>query len=221
MRVSNPPTNPELLDALSDEFVRSGYDLKHLVRLIATSQAYGRSSQPNAFNANDRQNYARFYPRRLPAEVLLDAIDSVTGADEKFNGLPDSLRAVQLPDEGFGSYFLEVFGRPKRESVCECERTAEPSLSQRLHLLNSGEIETKISGGTRAASLADAKNDPRPDDAKITELYRLAFGRSPTDDERAVCLAHLARARDRGQLRQGYEDLIWTLINTQEFLFNR
>ncbi len=221
MRVSNPATNPELLDALSADFVRSGYDLKHLVRLIATSKAYDRSSLPQEANALDHQNYARFYPRRLPAEVLLDAIDSVTGATENFNGLPKGFRAVQLPDEGFGSYFLEVFGRPKRESVCECERTAEANLSQRLHLLNSGEIESKVTGGGRAARLADETKDPRSDTQKIEELYRLCYGRLPTVDERDLCLAHLAKARSHGTPRQGFEDLIWALINSKEFLFNR
>lgn len=223
MRVSNPPANPELLDALAAEFVRSGYDLKALVRLIATSRAYGRSSLPDPRGANaiDRQNFARFYPRRLPAEVLLDAVGAVTGARERFNGLPAGLRAVQLPDEGFGSEFLEVFGSPRRESVCECERTAEPSLSQRLHLLNSEQVESKVTGGTRAASYADERADPRPDAEKVAELYRLAYARAPTDDERDVCLAHLARARERGGLKQGYEDLVWTLVNSKEFLFNR
>jgi hypothetical protein len=217
LRISNPPTDPELLDALASVFVRSGYDLKALVRLIATSQTYGRSSLPNAFNSRDTQSYARFYPRRLPAEVLLDAIDRVTGATEQFGGLPQGFRAVQLPTEQDGSYFLEVFGRPKRESVCECERTDEANLAQRLHLLNSPEVESKVAGN-RAAKYAE---DQRPDAAKVEELYRLAFARLPTDEERAVCLQHLDRARGREQLAQGYSDLIWTLINAKEFLFNR
>src|SRR5262249_48443537 len=152
LRVSNPASNPELLDALADDFVKSGYDLKHLVRLIATSKAYDRSSLPNEFNASDRQNFARYYPRRLPAEVLLDALNEVAGTAEKFAGLPKGFRAAQLPDDGFNSYFLDVFGRPKRESVCECERVAEPNLSQRLHLLNSGEMESKIGDGSGRAA---------------------------------------------------------------------
>lgn len=221
MRVSNPPTNGELLDALAAEFVRTGYDLKALVRLIATSDAYARSSVANENNARDRQNFARFYPRRLPAEVLLDAIDAVTDSAEDYAGLPKGFRAVQLPDEGFGSYFLEVFGRPKRESVCECERTAEPSLAQRLHLLNSDEIEAKV-GGPRAAEMAKAaESAPEKDAMNVEQLYALCFSRVPDDDERAACLAHLTKARAHGNLKQGYEDLIWTLINSNEFLFNR
>ena len=218
MRVTNPPTNPELLDTLARELVTSGYDLKHLIQLIATSQAYGRSSLPNEWNAGDRQNHARFYPRRLPAEVLLDAIDQVTGARESYAGMPADFRAVQLPDEGFGSYFLEVFGRPKRESVCECERTSEPSLAQRLHLLNSDEIESKVAGA-RAEEFA--KSPPENDAGNITTLYQLCLARNPNEEERNTCLAHLAKARAHNTTKAGYEDLIWTLINSNEFLFNQ
>jgi hypothetical protein len=220
LRVSNPASNPELLDALADDFVKSGYDLRHLVRLIATSKAYDRSSLPNEFNASDRQNFARYYPRRLPAEVLLDALNEVAGTAEKFAGLPKGFRAAQLPDDGFNSYFLDVFGRPKRESVCECERVAEPNLSQRLHLLNSGEMESKIGDGSgRAAKWA--ADEKRPDAEKFDELYRLCFSRPPIADESEVCLAHLAKRRAEGKAKQGFEDLVWTLLNSKDFMFNR
>jgi len=219
MRASNPPSNPELLDALADDFVRDGYDLKRLVRTIATCRAYGRSSRPNDSNRDDRRNFARFYPRRLPAEVLLDAVDVVAGAREKFDGLPAESRATQLPDDGFASYFLDVFGRPRRESVCECERLAEANLSQTLHLLNSDEVQNKLAVDKgRAVALAD---DKRPDADKVEELYRLALARKPTDEERGECLAFLGRRRASGRARSGYEDLIWTLVNTKEFLFNQ
>ncbi len=219
MRATNPPSNPELLDALADDFVRTGYDLRRLVRTIATSRAYGRSSRADGSNRDDRRNFARFYPRRLPAEVLLDAIDTVAGAREEFAGLPPGSRAAQLPDDGFASYFLDVFGRPRRESVCECERPAEANLSQTLHLLNSDEVQGKLAApGGRAASLAV---DARPEAEKVEHLYRLALARRPTDDERAECLAFLARRRESGRAKQGYEDLIWTLVNTKEFLFNQ
>ena len=219
MRVSNPPSNPELLDALADDFVKSGYDLKRLVRTIATSRAYDRSSQPNPSNESDRRNFARFYARRLPAEVLLDAVGVLTGSREKFANLPASFLATQLPDDGFTSYFLDVFGRPKRESVCECERSTEANLSQTLHLLNSDDINGKLTPDTaRASSLAV---DVRPDADKMEELYRVALARKPTDEERGECVAFLEKRKAAGQLRQGYEDLIWTLINTKEFLFNQ
>lgn len=217
MRVSNPPSNPELLDLLADSFVTSGYDLKALVRRIATSKAYDRSSLPNAANEKDRRNFARFYAKRLPAEVLLDALNLVAGVREPFDGLPTSFRAAQLPDDGFDSEFLTVFGRPKRESVCECERSSEANLSQTLHLLNSPELQMKLGHGTgRATKWA---GDKRPDAEKVEELYRVAFSRPPTDEERAVCLAHLERRRAEKKLKQGYEDLIWAVVNSKEFLF--
>jgi hypothetical protein len=219
MRVSNPPSNPELLDALADDFVKHGYDLKRLVRTIATSRAYDRSSQPNPSNEAERRNFARFYARRLSAEVLLDAVGVVTGSPEKFASLPPSFLATQLPDDGFASYFLDIFGRPKRESVCECERSTEANLSQTLHLLNSDDINGKLTPDTaRAATLA---KDGRGEAEKVDELYRLALARRPTDDERGECVAFLEKRKAAGQLRQGFEDLIWTLLNTKEFLFNR
>lgn len=219
MRASNPPSNPELLDFLAADFIRHDYDLKQLLRLMATSRAYDRSSLPVPENERDRQNFARYAPRRLPAEVLLDAIGTVTGSPEVFAGLPRGFRATQLPDDGFASTLLETFGRPKRESVCECERSTEPSLSQSLLLLNSPALQRQLSADAgRAALLA---NDPRPDRDKVTLLYRVALSRVPSDAEQAVCLAHLDRLRSEGRVRQAYEDLIWTLINTKEFLFNQ
>ncbi len=217
MRVSNPPSNPELLDALADSFVRSGYDLKALVRLIATSKTYDRSSLPGATNERDRRNFARFYPKRLPAEVLLDALNLVAGVREPFSGLPTAFRATQLPDDGFDSEFLTIFGRPKRESVCECERSSEANLSQTLHLLNSSELQMKLGHGAgRAAKwVADKRADPE----KVDELYRAALSRPPTTDEREVCLAHLEKRRAEKKLKQGYEDLIWAVVNSKEFLF--
>jgi hypothetical protein len=218
LRVSNPPSNPELLDALSVDFIAHGFDLKHLVRTIVTSRVYERSSLPTPSNRDDRQNFARYYPRRLPAEVLLDAIGTLTGRPETFDGLPKSFRATQLPDEGFLSPFLTAFGRPKRESVCECERSPEANLSQGLLLLNSPELQRQLaaSGGRASTWAANA----RPDSANLEELYRLAFSRPPTRDERDICLTHLARRREQGRLKEGYEDLIWTVVNTKEFLFN-
>jgi hypothetical protein len=217
MRVSNPPSNPELLDALADSFVRSGYDLKALVRLIATSKAYDRSSLPNATNERDRRNFARFYAKRLPAEVLLDALNLVAGVREPFDGLPPSFRAAQLPDDGFDSEFLTIFGRPKRESVCECERSSEANLSQTLHLLNSSELQGKLGHGKGRA--AKWVGDKRPGAEKVDELYRVALSRPPTADEREVCLAHLKKRQAEKKLRQGYEDLIWAVVNSKEFLF--
>src|SRR6476659_7046050 len=166
MRVTNPPSNPELLDALAQNLVENKFSLKALVKTICKSRTYQLSAVPNEFNQHDRQAYARYYPKRLAAEVLLDSVNQVTASPSQFNGLPKDryapARAIQLPDESFQSYFLDVFGRPQRISACECERVSEANLAQALHLLNSSEIQGKLARqGGRADALASAK-DPRP-----------------------------------------------------------
>ena len=221
MRETNPPTNPELLDALAKHFVASSYNLKELVRTIARSTAYQLSSVPNEHNAVDKQNFSRYYPRRLPAEALLDAINVVTKSDNKFEGLPRGTRAMQLPDNAFNAstYFLTVFGRPDSSTSCECERSQDASLAQSLHLLNSKDVQEKISHDKGAAALlaADAKTS---DDEKVKQLYLAAFSRQPNESEIAVAKGHLERAKDDKAKRQAYEDMVWALINTKEFLFN-
>jgi hypothetical protein len=217
MRLTNPPSNPELLDALAADFVASRFDLKHLVRTLCTSRVYGLSSLPNDSNAQDRQSFARHYPKRLPAEVLLDAISLVSGAPTKFDGLPESTRAIDLPDEGVGSSFLDTFGRPRRDSACECERVADASLGQSLLLINSNELQSKLaSRGSRAESLAQ---DPRPDNDKVADLFWTAFGRAPTSSEAAAALDYLGRHADGRPA--AYQDIIWALLNAKEFQFNR
>ncbi len=216
MRVTNPATNPELLDALGQHFVSSGFDLKDLIRTICRSQVYQLSSEPNDYNSHDKQNFSRYYPKRLAAEVLLDGIDQVTSAKTAFGGLPADTRAVQLPDNSFNSYFLTVFGKPEGTSACECERSSEANLAQSLHLLNSGEVQGKLSsGGGRAAALvADKTHTP---EEKIREIYLLVYSRPPQSDEVAVAVGHLSKAKDE---KAAYEDILWALINTKEFLFN-
>ncbi|MGD9722600.1 MAG: DUF1549 domain-containing protein [Pirellulales bacterium] len=216
MRVTNPATNQELLAALSKHFIDSKFDLKNLVRTICTSQAYQLDSLPNDYNVNDKQNYSRYYPKRLPAEVLLDAIDAVTSSKSNFGGVPQGVRAVQLPDNGFNSYFLTVFGRPESASACECERSSEANLAQSLHLLNSSEVQGKLSAGEgRAALLAGDKERSR--EAKVREIYLRVYSREPAADEAAVALEHLSKAKDE---KSAYEDILWALVNTKEFLFN-
>jgi hypothetical protein len=217
MRVTNPPSNPQLLDALAHDFVEHSFDLKHLIRTITNSATYQLAAEPNDWNQDDKQNFSRFYPRRLNAEVLLDAIDQVTGAKSTFSGVPAGWRAVQLPDSGFNSYFLTVFGRPEASSACECERSSDANLAQSLHLLNSSEIQEKLTAASgHAARLA--KDSSRPHDQRVRELYLLAFSRPPTPDETAVALAHIEKHTANPQ--QAYEDIVWALINTKEFLFN-
>jgi hypothetical protein len=229
MRVTNPPTNPELLDALAQEFVKSKFDVKHLIRTICSSTTYQLSAMPNKFNKQDKQNFARYMPKRLAAEVLLDAIDQVTDSASTFGALPPGTRAIELPDESQQNYFLTVFGKPKRESACECERSPDANLAQSLHLLNSAEIQGKLTGGNgRAARLAA---DPRPNAEKLKELWLAVFARYPTEAELKNAEEYINKkinalgtdgkktAGDAGK-RQAYEDLLWALINTKEFLFN-
>ena len=221
LRATNPPTNPEMLDALADDLTSHGYSLKHLVRTICTSRVYGLSAEPNEFNALDRQSYARYYPKRLPAEVVFDAVSQVLGSPATFTGLPNDAnaprRAISLPDEAFSSYFLDVFGRPQRISACECERVGEASMAQVLHLLNSEELQARLSRpGARADLLA---RDPRPDTEKVEGLFLLALGRKPSSPQLSRALEHLAR--DPKRKKAAFEDILWGLINTKEFVFNR
>ena len=221
MRETNPPTNPELLDALAQHFVDSGYDLKDLVRTIARSQAYQLSAVPNQHNAVDKQNFSRYYSRRLTAEALLDALNVVTKSENKFDGLPRGTRAMQLPDNSFNAstYFLAIFGRPDASTSCECERSQDASLAQSLHLLNSKEVQDKITDdkGMAAVLAADAKSG---DEDKVKRLYVMALSREPNEKEMSVAKAHLEKGKDDKAKRAAYEDLIWALINTKEFLFN-
>jgi hypothetical protein len=214
MRLTNPASNPDLLDALADDFIQSGFDLKHLVRTLCTSHVYSLSAEPNKSNANDRQNYSRFYPKRLNAEVLLDAIDEVTASKSRFAGVPASTRAVQLPDNAFDSYFLTVFGRPESSSACECERSSDVNLAQCLHLLNSAEVLGKLQGG-RTGTLAGDQQSP---EAGLRQLYLTALSRRPTTEELDALNEYLANHQD--DKKAAYEDIVWALINTKEFLFN-
>lgn len=229
IRDSNPPSNPELMAALEKHFISSGFDLKELVRTIARSHAYQLSSTPNKDNLGDRQNYSRYYPRRLPAEVMLDSIDQLAGTQTDFANLPAGTRAVALPDNSYNrsSPFLRVFGRPENESVCECERMQSSSLAQSLHMINASDIRGKLANANgRAEKLA---RDKRPNDEKIRDMYLAAFARAPRPEELKAALDYLAEPRlnSAGQpvdstkaTRENFQDLLWALINSKEFLFN-
>lgn len=220
MRVTNPPTNPELLDALSQDFVKNGFSLKHLIRTIVNSRTYQLSSTPSETNMADKQNFARYYPRRMSAEILHDAVCQLSDSPAAFGGLPqDKLapkRAIMLPDESYSSYFLDVFGKPQRISACECERVGEANLAQALHLLNSDDIQGKVARvGGRADTLAT--KDKRPDDQKVDDLFLWAFSHKPNKDQKAAALAHIAKHSANKKL--AYENILWALMNSKEFLF--
>jgi hypothetical protein len=217
MRATNPPSNPELLNGLAEHFIANKFDLKGLVKLICQSNTYQLSSLPNDYNLKDKQNFSRYYPKRLTAEVLYDAFHQVTASKQGYGGLPVGTRAVQLPDPSKGPYFLKVFGQPQADTACECERSQEANLAQSLHLLNSSEVQNKIADGSgRAAKLAADKE--RSNEDKINELYRWVYSRQPDSVEMKIATAHLAKHQKDAKV--AWEDIIWALINTKEFLFN-
>ncbi|MFO0901785.1 MAG: DUF1553 domain-containing protein [Pirellulales bacterium] len=214
-RETNPPSNRALLDALARDLVDQRFDLRSLVRTIARSRVYQQSTTTNATNEEDEQNYSRSLLKRLEAEVLLDAVSQATGVPEKFEGLPSGLRAVQLWDSRVDHYFLSLFGRPVRKTVCTCERSDSPSVAQVLHLLNSERVHTKLTheSGT-VARLVRASLDDRQ---LVDELYLGFYSRRPTEAELESALKYLRESEDR---RQAAEDLAWSLLNTLEFAFN-
>ena len=217
LRVTNPPSNPELLDALAQHFIEHKFDLKDLVRTICKSSTYQLSSEPTAHNAGDTQSFSRFYPRRLTAEVLYDSINQVAGVPAGFGGMPQGTTAVQLPDNGFNNYFLQVFGKPEAESACECERSPEANLAQSLHLLNSSDVQGRLQNGAGLAALLAGQPD-RPDAEKADEVYLRAFSRLPSDAERKLVTDHIARANNK---QQAWEDVLWAVFNAKEFQFVR
>jgi hypothetical protein len=215
-RATNPPTNPELLDALAHHLVENKFDGKALIRTITASRVYQLSSRPNATNECDEQNYSRALLRPVEAEVLLDMVCQASGVEEKFPGVPEGTRAVQLWDSRVSHYFLKLFGRPVRATACECERSHGPSVAQVLHVLNSPTIHDKLTheGGTVARLVRDKGEDgPLAD-----ELYLAFFSRLPTEKERQAAIAYLSK--DKTKRREHAEDLAWALMNSLEFLFN-
>lgn len=216
VRDTNPPSNPELLDAMAAFVAAEGFDVKQLIRAITSSRAYQRSSRPNETNERDEQNYSRALFKRISSEVLLDAVCQVTGRPEKFAGAPAGQRAIQLWDSDISHYFLKLFGRPVRKTACECERNSEASIGQVLHLLNSPEIHAKIShaGGAMARIARDVSGDS----AVVEELYLAFYSRFPSARERQTVEGYL---RERAGARpEAIEDLGWSMMNSIEFVFN-
>lgn len=214
IRVSNPPTNPELFQALGDKLAEYKFDFRQLVRDICNSQAYQRSATPNESNRSDTRNYAYATVRRIPAEMMLDCVSQVTNTKEKFRGLPLGARAVQIADGGTSTYFLDTFGRAPRETVCDCEASTDPSLSQALHLLNGSATSGKISQGKVIDELL--KDDATPEQA-LDRLYLRCLSRFPTDAERKELLASIGQAPNP---KEGLEDVFWAVLNSREFVFN-
>ena len=214
LRATNPATNERLLAALEEHLRDVNYDLRAFTRTLLNSRAYQLSSEPNATNAVDFQNFSHALDKALPAEVLRDAISQATGVPEKYPGWPEGYRAIQIWDNRLPSYFLRIFGRPIRASVCECERSNEPSISQALHLMNSPEIQSDIQASDgRARKLADSD---RTSADIIDELFLATLSRFPSPAERNRTLQEFERM-DR---RAAAEDILWALLNSREFLYN-
>jgi hypothetical protein len=243
LNAANPPTNPELLDWLAEEFVEHGFDLKHLHRRILNSRVYQLSWRPAGNNAHDTQNFSHALLRRMPAEVLVDAIDQVTGVGTDFTTVPGGFglgkssgrwfamappgtRAIGLASSYFAKkhvsvlgsagagYTLSIFGRPTRTEACDCERTQEPTLTQALYLIGDVDVHNKLTAASgRLTSLLEELRD---DEALIEELYLSTVSRYPTTTERKRSMEYVSRAADR---RVAFEDLLWALINLREFVF--
>jgi hypothetical protein len=216
VRATNPPSNPELLDALARHLIENKFDVRQLIRTVTASHVYQLSTKPNSTNAKDELNFSRALFRRIDAEVLLDMVSQTTGIAERFPGTPPDVRAIQLWDSKVPHYFLKLFGRPVRVSACECERNHEPGVSQVLHLLNSPEIQAKLSH--ERGTVAQLVRRHADDGALVEELYLTFYSRLPTERERVTAVAHLRR--EPGQRREAAEDLAWTLLNSLEFVFN-
>jgi hypothetical protein len=217
IRAGNPASNPELLDALTADFVKHNMSMKHLLRTIASSRTYQLSIVPNATNGWDQENFSHARPRRLTAEQLLDSVRAATGTKNKFPGLPAGFRASQLPDPAAGrDNFLKQFGQPIRESPCDCERRNEMSQGQALELVNGPTLSGAVADGTgRIAKLFQAK----PEDKQIIEeVYLSVLCRPPTAQELDRFTKEVAKARNKQEWAQ---DLMWALLNTPAFLFNR
>ncbi len=216
-RASNPPSNPELLDYLAQELVSSGYNLRHIFRLILTSRTYQTSSRANEWNKSEQAivHFARYPVKRLMAEQLLDAVSQVCEHPEKFHGLPLGYRAIQLPDSRISSYFLDLFGRPQRDIPCECERKSETALQHALYLISGEHLERKVRESQRIKRLLQSGAS---DEAIMDELWLAAFSRFPTEEEKQKTLNYV-REREK-QKDQAWQDVLWALLNTKEFLFN-
>ncbi len=213
-RVSNPPVNPQLLDELAKKFGEYKFDFKMLVRDICNSRTYQLSTQKNETNASDETNFSRASLRRIRAEILLDVISQITETRDKFRGLPLGARAVQIADGNTSTYFLNTFGRAKRETVCSCEVKMEPNLSQALHLINGDTVQNKIQNGAVVKKMVDAK---KSDDEILGELYLRCLSRQPTETESTALKATIAENENR---QQALEDIFWALLNSREFVFN-
>jgi hypothetical protein len=233
LRISNPASSEELLSAAAKFLVDNKFDVKSLMKIILESNAYQRSGQPLEGNKDEKRFYSRYYPRRMPAEVLHDAVVQITGVPTKFTRIafpgadyqdtdfyPEGTRAIQLYDSAVDNYFLQAFGRNQRRIVCECERSNEPSMVQVLHISNGDTINEKLkTANNRIDKLLALRKSGMSDAALLDEAYLSCLGRYPTDSERTELLAMLPDPGSSDE-RIVLEDVYWAVLSTREFLFN-
>jgi hypothetical protein len=213
LRSTNPPTHPELLEALADHFRHVGFDNRQMLRTIALSRAYAASSLPTETNVSDRLNYSRHYRRRLRAEVLLDAVADVTQTPSNFPAMPPQSRAAQVWTHRSSSLFLDTFGRPDENQDPPCERLEDSTVTQALHLMNDAELDRRIRGDQgRAAELAGSSLSPHE---IVQQLYLVAYSRLPTAEQAEWAAGRIAGGGD--DRRRVIEDLMWAMINSPEF----
>lgn len=214
LRSTNPPTNPELLDALADHFQSVGFDQKQLIKAIALSNVYSTQSIPNETNTADRLNYSRHYRHRLRAETIADAIADITETESDFSAMPPNSRASQVWTHRVDSMFLDTFGRPNENQDPPCERISDSSVTQTLHLMNSRQLDSRVrSDSGRAARLAKSELSPRQ---VVQELYLAIFSRRPRADELDYAASLIESAGD--DRRGVIEDLMWAMLNAPEFI---
>ena len=216
IRASNPPSNPELLDALTEDFIKSGFNVQHLMTTIVTSRTYQSSVKTNRWNDDDKINFSHFTPRRMSAEQVVDCVAIATGTRPRIAGLPEGMRSIYLADGlADANDFLKLFGRPKRETACECERSSNLSLAHALSLVNGPIISEAVADSTNNIAKLVAKF---ADNRKVTEeLYLSALGRLPTETE----VQSAGFTGDPAHRLEEAQDLAWALLNGPAFLFNR
>ena len=218
LRLSNPPSNPALLNALAQEVVQQKFNLKTIMRTILRSHVYQLSAAPNEWNRAYTRNFSRAYRRRLPAEVMADAVADVTGVPNSYDGMPPGSRAIQAWTYKINSRTMDAFGRPNSSSDCPCERDAKPSIVQSLHLMNSTSLHAKLTSTEANARVQRLVSSTLSPADIVTDLYLACYSRKPVDDELQTATA--AFAAPDATHRSATEDVLWALMNSAEFVFN-
>ena len=217
LRATSPPINPALLNALTADFIEHGFDLRRLMRVIVTSQTYQRSSVPNETNGHDDANFSRAIPRRIPAEALLDSLVQATGVKENFGGVPAGFTAAQLPDGNVQSSFLSLFGKPQRMEACECERDTGTNMLQALHFINGPSILSRVSNPAGRPALL--VKDKVSEEQAVEQLYLWSLARRPTEAERETGVGFIRGYGDKRA--EAFQDLMWALLNSRDFMMLR